>query len=73
MGTRKDPELVQAERDEKQNSLIAETMDKQDSDTQQSVSLPSTEYPMVLSESDVTLMKRIVLRYRGVYDYLADR
>ena len=65
--------MVQTERDEDRKLTVVPTPVAEVSEGRQSESLPSTDYPMVLSESDVALMKRIVVRYRGVYDYLADR
>ena len=44
-----------------------------DKQTRSPERLPSTDFPMELSESDIALMKRIVVRYRGAYLYLADR
>lgn len=65
--------MVQAEWDEKHDPEILEETNQKDNGPKPPVSLPSNEYPMVLDKTEVALARKIVLRYRGVYDYLADR
>lgn len=65
--------MTQIDWDENRTPTAVPAPENERKESRKPVSIPSTDYPMELSESDIALMKQIVARYRGVYDYLADR